>query len=285
MTDSRRNRQSRTAVKLPVLLLLLLLTPWCLAEQTQGASAPVRIALIIDDMGYRKSAGEQALALPGKVTYAFLPQTPHAWEQATQAHELQREVMLHLPMESDMDNPLGAGALTLDMSQREFLVTLERNLASVPYVSGVNNHMGSLLTRDPTAMRWLMGRLREAGLYFIDSRTTDATVAERVAQVHQVASARRHVFLDYSQDEGVVREQLDKLIQTARRQGSAIGIGHPYPETLAVLAQELPKLQAEGIELVPASVLTQSGSVLWHASSSPLRRAVKNSKPSPSQTF
>ncbi len=265
------------------ILLLLWLASWICPAETPPA--PVRIAIIIDDMGYRKEAGEQALALPGALTYAFLPQTPYAWQQATRAHELHREVMLHLPMESDLGNPLGAGALTLAMPREEFLRTLRHNLDSVPYVAGVNNHMGSLLTRDPTAMRWLMGGLREADLFFIDSRTTDATVAERVAQDHLVASARRNVFLDYIQGRDVVREQLQTLVETARRQGSAIGIGHPYPETLAVLAEELPKLQAEGIELVPASTLTNPGRALWHASSSPLPKAVKNSKPSPSPIY
>jgi polysaccharide deacetylase 2 family uncharacterized protein YibQ len=268
------------------LLITLLLTPWwCLAGEQAGDETPVRIALIIDDMGNRKEAGEQALALPGVVTYAFLPQTPYAWEQATRAHELEREVMLHLPMESELGNRLGAGALTLSMSRNELVATLKRDLASVPFVAGVNNHMGSLLTRDPTAMRWLMGSLREAGLFFIDSRTTVATVAQQVAQDNLVATGRRHVFLDYIRNGAVVREQLKTLVKTARRQGGAIGIAHPYPETLAVLAQELPKLEAEGIELVPASTLTTAGRTLWHASSSPLPKAVKSSKPSPSPIY
>ncbi len=259
------------------LLITLLLTPWwCLAETAAAGESPVRIALIIDDMGYRQDAGEQALALPGKITYSFLPHTPYAWKQAIRAHELEREVMLHLPMESDLGNPLGAGALTLSMPREEFLAVLKRDLESIPFASGVNNHMGSLLTRDPTSMRWLMGSLREADLFFIDSRTTDATVAERVAQDNLVASARRHVFLDYIQDRQVVREQLAALVATARREGSAIGIGHPHPETLAVLMEELPKLQAEGIELVPASALTNPGRALWHASSSLLPKAAKN---------
>ena len=259
------------------LLLLFLLTPWgCPAELAEPEGNPVRIALIIDDMGYHEGAGEEALALPGNLTYAFLPHTPFAWKQATQAHQLKREVMLHLPMEADLGNPLGAGALTLSMPREEFLAVLERNLESIPYVAGVNNHMGSLLTRDPTAMRWLMGALREAGLYFVDSRTTDATVAERVAQAQLVDSARRHVFLDYIQDKEIVRHQLAKLVATARREGSAIGIGHPYPETLSVLKQALPELQAEGIELVPVSALTHPGRALWHASSSLLPKAAKN---------
>jgi polysaccharide deacetylase 2 family uncharacterized protein YibQ len=273
--------------RLSGLLITLLLTPWwCLAGEQAGDEAPVRIALIIDDMGNRKVAGEKALALPGVVTYAFLPQTPYAREQATRAHEQGREVMLHLPMESDRGNRLGAGALTLSMTQEEFNATLESDLASVPFVAGVNNHMGSLLTRNPTAMRWLMGSLRKADLFFIDSRTTDATVAERVARERLVATARRHVFLDNIQDREVVLEQLKSLVETARQQGSAIGIAHPRPETLEVLAQELPKLEAQGIELVPASTLTTPGRAPWHhASSSPLRKAVKNSKPSPSPIY
>ena len=259
-------------------LLCLLYATLVLADPAVDTvlQSPARIALIIDDLGNQEAAGEQALALPGAVTYSFLPQTPFARRQASMAHSLQKEVMLHLPMESDQGNPLGAGALTLDMSQAKVLETLQRDLDSVPFVSGINNHMGSLLTRDPTAMRWLMTGLRERELFFIDSRTTDGTVAERVARANLIATSRRHVFLDNVQDAASVKARLMELIETARRQGEAIGIAHPYPETLAVLAEELPKLKAEGIELVPASALTYPRSELWHASSSPLPKGVKN---------
>jgi uncharacterized protein len=258
------------------LIGLLLASAVALADSVETPPSRIRIALIIDDLGNQEVYGKAALALPGAVTYAFLPQTPFAPALAEAAHRLNREVMLHQPMESDMGNPLGAGALTQGMSQADFVQTLRKNLASVPYVAGVNNHMGSLLTRDPTAMRWLMNSLREAGLFFIDSRTTDATVAESVAKAQFVESGRRHVFLDNDQQAAAVKAQLDSLIAIARKQGSAIGIGHPYPETLAVLAQEIPKLEQAGIELVPVSSLTQPGSELWHASSSPLHKAVKN---------
>ncbi|MCU7842286.1 MAG: divergent polysaccharide deacetylase family protein [Candidatus Thiodiazotropha sp. (ex Monitilora ramsayi)] len=267
------------------LVLTLMIPMFTEAETAVDVPERVRIALIIDDLGNQEVQGKKALALPGAITYAFLPQTPFAWQLASDAHRLNKEVMLHLPMESDLGNALGAGALTLEMSQAEFLQTLKRNLASIPFVAGVNNHMGSLLTRDPTAMRWLMNGLREAGLFFIDSRTTDATVAERVARNQFVATARRHVFLDNVQERDAVRAQLTALIDMAREQGSAIGIGHPYPETLAILTEELPKLEAAGIELVPASSLVNQGSELWHASSSPSHKAAKNSKPLPSPIY
>ncbi|MGD8913713.1 MAG: divergent polysaccharide deacetylase family protein [Candidatus Thiodiazotropha sp.] len=267
-------------------LWLLLAAPFGLADDSVGElPSPVKIALIIDDLGNQKVAGEHALALPGPVTYAFLPQTPFAEQLASKAHALHKEVMLHQPMESDKGNRLGNGGLTQSMSREQFIQTLQRNIASVPHVAGVNNHMGSLLTRDPMAMRWLMSELRAAGLFFIDSRTTVDTVAERVANENLLASSRRHVFLDNTPQETKIRRQFEKLRLKARSLGGAIGIAHPYPETLAVLREELPKLKQQGIELVSVSELINARRPLWHAYSSPSPKDVKSSKQSPSQIY
>ncbi|MET0090122.1 MAG: divergent polysaccharide deacetylase family protein [Candidatus Thiodiazotropha sp.] len=262
---------------------MLLAGAACAAEQEAGRG--IRIGLIIDDLGNQKALGEQLATLPGPVTLAFLPQTPFAWHLATLANEQGKEIMLHLPMESDNGLPLGRGALTLEMPRERFLRTLRRNLSSVPFLSGVNNHMGSLLTRDPTAMRWLMGELRREGLYFVDSRTTDMTVAERVADIQQIPNSRRDIFLDNTPDEDAIRRQLEKLVALARNKGSAIGIGHPYPATIKVLREALPVLARQGIELVPVSEIVFSGRTTWHASSSPSPKAVKSLKLSPSQIF
>lgn len=255
------------------------------AEPEEAPNPPAKLALIIDDMGNQHAIGKAALALPGPVTYSFLPYTPYGRELAELAHAQHKQVMLHLPMESHQGNRLGKGALTLEMPKAEFLQTLQEAMTSIPHVEGINNHMGSLLTRDPTAMRWLMSTIREKGLFFIDSRTTEKTVAEKVARKNLIESARRDVFLDNVEDKEEIRGQLSKLIELARQNGRAIGIGHPYPETVAVLAEEIPNLAAQGVELVPASQLTNEGSILWHAYSSPLLRDVKNSKPSPSPIF
>jgi polysaccharide deacetylase 2 family uncharacterized protein YibQ len=134
-------------------------------------------------------------------------------------------------------------------------------------------------------MRWLMSTIREKGLFFIDSRTTEKTVAEKVARKNLIESARRDVFLDNVEEKEEIRGQLSKLIELARQNGRAIGIGHPYPETVAVLAEEIPNLTAQGVELVPASQLTNEGSILWHAYSSPLLRDAKSSKLSPSPIY
>jgi len=246
--------------KAPWLYLILSLLPF-----TAGAAEPPpplddphqpRIALIIDDIGDNLHYGLRAVRLPGEVTCAFLPHTAYARQLAVSAHKRGKEVMLHLPMESEDGSAPGPGALTLNMTRREFTRTFLADLASIPYVSGVNNHMGSLITRHPGDMGWLMEAInRHGGLFFVDSRTTEATVAQRVAQELGVPNLRRDVFLDNDQRPEAIARQFSRLLTLARRRGSAVAIGHPHPTTLRFLERHLPQLQDEGIQLVSVSQL------------------------------
>jgi polysaccharide deacetylase 2 family uncharacterized protein YibQ len=201
------------------------------------------ISIIIDDLGYMKKRDTRAIQLPGSVTFAFLPHTPHAHDLATLAHELNKEVMMHLPMESMEHEKLGSGGLTLDMTHEELSAQLKSNLESVPHVVGINNHMGSLLTQHPGHMHWLMQELHKRDdLYFVDSYTTKTSVAQKIASENWVPNLRRDVFLDNDRDPAKIRKHFRRLIKMARETGIALGIGHPYPETMAVLEEELPKL-------------------------------------------
>ena len=214
---------------------------------------PPWVAIVIDDMGNNETDRE-AVLLPGPIAYAFLPHTPHAVELALLAARKGKEVLLHQPMQSSADKNLGPGALLLDMDRQTFRDTLSKNLASLPYVSGINNHMGSLLTRHQQPMRWLMTELqRYPSLFFLDSRTTAETVAYRNAENLHVPSSSRDVFLDNQLDNDALLTQFQRLIALARKRGSAIAIGHPYPETMTFLRKHLPDLGRAGIELRPVS--------------------------------
>ncbi len=251
--------------------------------------SPVRIqpaiSIIIDDVGYNLPEGEQAVGLPGPVTVALLPHTPYAARLARMAHHQGKQVMLHLPMAAEHHQALGPGGLTMAMDKVEFLRTLRADLASIPYVAGVNNHMGSLLTQHRARMRWLMHDLmyQGGGLFFVDSRTSSETVAQHVAIDNGIANTRRDVFLDNVQEPEAIRRQFIALIAHARRHGTALGIGHPHPTTLHTLALLLPQLEAAGVRLVPVSELIrlqqQRRLRLWQASSSRSLLAAKNSKP------
>jgi len=250
-----------------------------LNAQQWAVSAPA-ISIIIDDMGKRLQAGQRVLALPGPVACAFLPQARYTASLANTAHAAGKEVMLHLPMDSVDRRPLDAGAVTLDMTEQQFVSTVKADLAAVPHVIGINNHMGSLLTRHPGHMLWLMRLMQsQAPLFFVDSRTTVETVARLVAMENGVPASERNVFLDNQLDTGEIAVQFDRLLQLARKQGTALAIGHPNALTLAVLEQRLPELEQQGIRLLPVSELIeiqQRGEHTWQASWSRSRKDAKN---------
>jgi len=251
------------------------------------AQANAYLAIIIDDLGHNYSLGKAVLELPKPVTASVLPRLAWSRNIALQAHRQGREIMLHQPMTSIRNHPLGPGGLTLEHTSADMESMLDANLASVPHASGVNNHMGSFLTGQEDSMNRFMAVLRErGGLYFVDSRTGVMSKAGLKARAEGLSSARRDVFLDNERDPVQIRKRLHEAVRLARLKGTALAIGHPYPETIAVLAAELPALAEKGIELVPVSRLIslQRSPKIWHASSSPLPKVAKSSKPSPSST-
>lgn len=224
------------------------------AGQSLAAERP-QIAIIIDDLGYELAAGERALALPGPVSFAVLPDSPYASRLAGLAHANGREVLLHLPLQAASDpHDSDTGGLTLDMNEQEFRAAIGSSIRSVPHIVGINTHRGSLLTRHPGHMQWLMDEiLGRGGLFFVDSYTTAQSVALRVARESGVPAIRRHVFLDPDAALNTVEAEFRRLLTMAETRGFALGIGHPYPATLAFLEQALAGL--DGVDLVPVSIL------------------------------
>lgn len=242
---------------------LLFLVAATLALGTQAlADSPPRIAIIIDDLGYQRAAGERAIALPGDVAFAILPETPHARHLAAHARAASREVLLHLPMAAeDPDAPMDPGGIGPSPDRDTLEAALRRGLAGVPYAVGVNNHMGSGLTREPEPMAWLMEELSRLGwLYFVDSRTTHHSVAADSARAAGVPVLSRDVFLDADPSPEAVEREFLRLVALAHRNGQAVAIGHPYPDTLALLERELPRLaEAHGVTLVAPGRLLPRG--------------------------
>ena len=223
------------------------------------AVASPRIAIIIDDLGYERVAGERTIALPGPITCAILPDSPRAEWLARAANAEGKEVIVHLPMQAaNHTGKTEPRSLTMDMSRAGFSETFDQAFNAVPHAVGVNNHRGSLLTRHPGSMRWLMEEIsaRES-LFFLDSYTTHHSVAMQIASENGVTAIKRDVFLDAVPSLEAIEYQFERLERIAAERGVAIGIGHPYDVTLTFLEQALPELEQEGFELVPLSSLTE----------------------------
>lgn len=224
----------------------------------EAFSGTPQLAIVIDDLGRDRSAADSVLALPFPLTASVLPNLPFSAEVADKAYRRGNHVMLHLPMEAESNSGEAqpeAIELRVGMSESQVKSILAGMLVTVPHAAGVNNHEGSRATADPALMNALMAALRERGLYFIDSRTTAATVAYDAAESAGVPAASRKVFLDDTPTREAVLAQLDLAVLDARRDGSAIAIGHPRPATIAALAEGVPRIRADGVRLVFASDL------------------------------
>jgi len=226
------------------------------AVNSSGNGANPRLAIIIDDLGSDRAAAEAVFALGYPLTISVLPNHEHSVDIAQEAHRRGFQVMLHLPMQSVANETPEAQELYPGMPANEVAALVDQFLKNVPDAAGVNNHQGSQATADAALMDELMPVLRDRRLFYVDSRTTAATVAYDTAQDFGVRSAFRNVpFLDDVTEVTAVRKQLELALRGAREKGEAVAIGHPHTATLQALREVLPQAKAQGVRLVPASEL------------------------------
>ena len=220
------------------------------ARTPKRAVTGPKLAIILDDLGSDSEAAESIFALHEPLTISVLPFHAHSTEIAEEAKRRGVEVMLHLPMQAVGNELPEPRQLHSGMDQGEVAEELRRMLENVPTAAGVNNHEGSLAYTDAMLMGELMPLLKERSLYFIDSRTTAATVAFDAAQQAGLRCGFRSVpFLDDVEEVGAIRKQLEVAIRGAEEKGEAIAIGHPHKETIEALREMLPQAEAQGVHL------------------------------------
>ncbi len=229
--------------------------------ELETASAPeaagaARLAILLDDLGNDRKAADAVFALHVPITLSVLPYHEHSREIAAEAKRHGCEVLLHLPMQSLANETPEREELKPGLSQPDVEEMVNKMLEAVPEADGVNNHQGSQATANAALMNELMPVLRDAGVFYVDSRTTAATVAYEMAKQDGVRTAFRNVpFLDDVRDSAAIKRQLQIAIRGAKGKGEAIAIGHPHPETLEALREMLPEAKKRGVRLVPVSDL------------------------------
>lgn len=214
-----------------------------------------KIAIIIDDLGYSLDMLYALIEINQPLTLSIIPHLKYSRKTAQIAHERGYEIMLHLPMEPEnypANNP-GLGAILTHMSPDEIYHTVLEDIASLPYITGVNNHMGSKATQDYTIMKHVLKVIKEHNLYFIDSQTSDHTIAYKVAQEMGVPTGLRVIFIDKIQEVSYTEKELKSLFVYAENNGYAIGIGHAFPSTIKALKNVLPNINNDEVNLVFAS--------------------------------
>ena len=195
-----------------------------------------RVALIIDDLGYMEPELVRRLcSLPIPFSVAVLPYQEHTKESADIAFEMGKEVLLHFPMEGAQGKDPGPDALLFALPEAELRARARKALWAVPHIVGTNNHMGSRLTADRAKIRPVLEEVKARKIWFLDSRTTKDTVAHEVAHDLGLKTAQRNVFLDDDKAFPEIEKQWNRALALARKEGTAIIIGHIYPETVEAL--------------------------------------------------
>ena len=215
-----------------------------------------RIAFIIDDIGYDVSIASSFMKLEIPVCLSVLPNAPHSREIAAKTVAEGVELMLHLPMEPKgyPDVNPGKGALMTSMDRDTIHSIVKKYILKFPGLKGVNHHMGSLFSEDYKKMQYVIDEIKRYNLYYIDSRTTNRTVAFKVAKASGVPAAEKSWFIDNDLSEEALKYQMDRLLGVARYSGSAIGIGHPHRETINILKKYTRQLKKK-YKVVPVSEL------------------------------
>jgi hypothetical protein len=224
------------------------------AHPTHTVGQP-RIALIIDDIGYSLSHARQFLNLGIPITFAILPRLVYSYELALEIHDNGHEILLHQPMEPynvESFDP-GPGALYVGDGPDRIKRIIEKNISGVPYAAGVNNHMGSRFTETYKEIREALKFVRENGLFFVDSLTSSHSMAYRTAKKLHMPATGRNIFLDNLHDESAIYRQLNKLKRHSKKYGQAVGIGHPFPETVQSISRFVKNIKGSDISWVHVS--------------------------------
>jgi polysaccharide deacetylase 2 family uncharacterized protein YibQ len=215
-----------------------------------------KIAIIIDDIGPSRSRLRQFLDIGAPITFAILPKFAKSSSLAEEIHALGHEIMLHQPMEpfnSSLDP--GPGAVYVGDDPDKIISIIGENISDIPFVTGINNHMGSRFTSCQKEMEDALIAIKMKGLFFVDSLTSNLSMAYKTAKKLHVATAYRNIFLDNNPVEPAILSQLNELKKLATRSGYAIGIGHPYPETARAIQSFLRDLKKSDISIVYISRL------------------------------
>ncbi len=214
-----------------------------------------KIAIVLDDWGYNLKNRDFITDNDFSLTLSVLPFKPFSTEVARLAHQKNKDVIVHMPMEPHNKDDYGLEEKTLltTMDRDTVLKMLDLAFESVPYARGISNHMGSMATENTRLMRIVLEYLKKHEMLFLDSLVTPRSVCRKIAQGLKLRYAQRNVFIDNESDRAYIRSQLDKLAFMAKIKGMAIGIGHDRVNTIAVLKEAIPELEAQGYEFVNLS--------------------------------
>lgn len=227
-------------------------------EKKEKREFESKVAIVIDDIGYSLDILEEILKIEEPITLSVLPFLPNSNKCAERAMESGKEVIIHMPMESNNGNDLEMGIIREGMSEEEIRESIDRAIEFLPMAKGMNNHKGSKITRNEKILGIILGELKRKNLFFLDSKTSENSVAWRIAKRLDLPYAERDIFIDSIKFREIIRKNVLKLFKLAKKKGYAIGIAHPYHDTIEILKEMLPRSEDYDVKLVFLSEIVRN---------------------------
>lgn len=231
---------------------------------SEANTEKVKLAIIIDDFGESRAGVKEMMEIDKPLTFAIMPFLTHSTEDAEEAYKKGHEVIIHLAMEPKVGKAswLGPRPIMAATGEDEIIKIVTDAYENIPHAMGANIHMGSKASGSELVMNTVLNVVGAHNGYFVDSKTSDKHVPNRLALEKGIPCVENNVFLDSTQSKSKIKSQLKKAISYAVNNKFAVAIGHVGPDGGVVTAQAiremLPEFEENGVELVYVSDLILS---------------------------
>lgn len=212
-----------------------------------------KIAVVLDDAGYNYQSADIFYNSQLPLTFALIPDLPNSYEHYEKICAAGMNLILHVPMEPEKGADfVEKQAILVSMSRKEITDKLELFFSHYPKAAGMNNHMGSRAVKDSQVMDAVLDFAKKRKIFWLDSKTTPASVSSMIAKGKKLAYFERDVFLDNENTEEYAEKAMLQLIKIAKKRGYGIGIGHVQSDKLYPVLKKYREKQDElEIEFVP----------------------------------
>lgn len=216
------------------------------------------VSLIIGGLGINRALTTQAINdLPPEVTLSFAAHAPNLQSQINAARARGHEVLLELPMESEVFDPaepgaewaLRVGSETMAQNKRN----LDRLLSRASGYFAVTNYNGGLFLQRSDSVVPMMAALSDAGLGFVFDGSVPAPSLTTLANASRLPFLKAFSLIDSNPDSASIKAELDRMASLASSGAAPVGVGFTYPQTIEAVSEWVKSLQGQGLTLAPVS--------------------------------
>lgn len=228
-------------------------------SRTWSGARATRVAIVIGGLGLSQTGTQKAVkTLPPEVTLAFAASGNSLSRWVREGRLTGHEVLLQIPMEPidyPANNP-GPDTLLVSRPAATNLEFLHKSMGRMDSYVGVMGYMGGRFLSEAKAFEPILRDIGKRGLMFLDDGSTARSVTGKLAKTLGVSHAFGDLQIDQRVDTQEILKKLDELERIARSNGTAIGVGFAFDETIEAVTKWAKEAETRGIEIVGVASLT-----------------------------